>query len=117
MNKQTNKQTKKQTKKQTNDQKYRQLMAQASMPDPDPLKVGFYDATTDTMVAVEDWTTSIHMARFASVKMATMYQSGRHKMPSPIWCVWNKNDYASIFPLDGKARDEAFLNHVLTLLV
>ena len=108
-----NKQTKKQTKKQT----YEKLIAEASKPDPDPLQVGFYDSVTDSMVAVEPWTTSIHMARFASVEMATMYQSGRHRMPSPIWCVWNKKDYASIFPLDGKARDEAFLNHVLTLLV
>ena len=97
--------------------KYQKLMEQALKPDPDPLQVGFYDSVTDSMVAVEPWTTSIHMARFSDVQMATMYQTGRHKMPSPIWCVWNKNDYASIFPLDGKARDEAFLNHVLKLLV
>ena len=97
--------------------KYQKLMEEAAKPDPDPLKVGFYDATTDTMVAVEDWTTSIHMARFASVQMATMYQTGRHRMPSPVWCVWNKNEHASIFFLDEKPRDVAFLNHVLTLLV
>jgi hypothetical protein len=92
-------------------------MEEASKPNDDPLKVGFYDDSTDSMVSVEEWLDSIHMARFSSVQMATMYQTGRHRMPSPIWCVWNKNDYASIFPLDGKSRDEAFLNHVLTLLV
>lgn len=97
--------------------KYQKLMEQASKPDPDPLKVGFYDSATDSMVEVEHWPTSIHMARFSSVQMATMYQTGRHKMPSPIWCVWNQKEYASIFLLDEKPRDEAFLNHVLTLLV
>lgn len=83
----------------------------------DPLKVGFYDAPTDSMVAVEEWMESIHMARFASVQMAAMYQTGRHRMPSPVWCVWNQKEFASIFHLDDKPRDEAFLNHVLTLLV
>jgi hypothetical protein len=97
--------------------KYQQLMEQDSKPDTDPLKVGFYDSATDSMVAVEQWPDSIHMARFSSAQMATTYQTGRHRMPSPVWCVWNKNEHASIFLLDEKPRDVAFLNHVLTLLV
>lgn len=96
---------KKQTKKQTNEQTN------------DPLKVGFYDEVTDRMVAVEPWEASIENARASGVHLAALYQSGRHRMPSPIWCVWNKKDFASIFHLDDKIRDEAFLNHVLTLLV
>jgi hypothetical protein len=83
----------------------------------DPLKVGFYDLATGSMVEVEEWKDSIELARSASVQMAAMYQSGRHRMPSPIWCVWNKKEFASIFTLDDKPRDEAFLNQVLTLLV
>jgi hypothetical protein len=83
----------------------------------DPLKVGFYDASTDSMVSVEEWPGSIHVARASSVQMSLLYQSGRHRMPSPIWCVWNQKDHASIFTLDDKPRDEAFLNHVLKLLV
>jgi hypothetical protein len=97
----TNKETKKQTNKETND----------------PLKVGFYDLATGSMVAVEEWKDSIELARSASVQMAALYQSGRHRMPSPIWCVWNQKEFASIFTLDDKARDEAFLNKVLALLV
>ncbi len=83
----------------------------------DPLKVGFYDLATGSMVAVEEWTESIDLARATSVHMAAMYKTGRHRMPSPIWCVWNQKEHASIFTLDDKPRDEAFLNHVLTLLV
>ena len=83
----------------------------------DPLKVGFYDFKTGAMVAVEEWPESIHMARLSSVQMAAMYQTGRHRMPSQVWCVWNKKDYASIFFLDEKPLDEAFMNKVLALLV
>ncbi len=83
----------------------------------DPLKVGFYDLASGAMVEVEEWTDSIDLARSTSVHMAAMYQTGRHRMPSPIWCVWNKKEFASVFTLDDKPRDEAFLNHVLTLLV
>lgn len=98
-------------------QTYEQLMEEASKPNEDPLKVGFYDVLTDSMVAIEHWPESIHMARFSAVQMSDLYKSGRHRMPSPIWCVWNKKEHASIFTLDDKPRDEAFLNHVLKLLV
>jgi hypothetical protein len=92
-------------------------MIESAKPKEDPLMVGFYDAKTDSMVAVEEWPDSIHMARFSSVDMSILYKSGRHRMPSSIWCVWNKKEHASIFTLDDKPRDEAFLNHVLKLLV
>jgi len=97
----TKKQPTKQTKKQIDD----------------PLKVGFYDLAKDCMVEVEPWESSIENARASGVRLAALYQSGRHRMPSPVWCVWNQKDFASIFHLDDKPRDEAFLNHVLTLLV
>jgi len=96
-----NKQTNKQTKKQTND----------------PIKVGFYVEASDSMAAVEPWEASIDDARLIGVHLAAMYQTGRHRMPSPVWCVWNQKEYASIFHLDDKPRSEAFLNHVLTLMV
>jgi hypothetical protein len=96
-----NKQTNEQTNEQTND----------------PIKVGFYVEATDRMEAVEEWEGSIDLARSTGVHMAAMYQTGRHRMPSPVWCVWNQKEYASIFHLDDKPRDEAFLNHVLTLMV
>lgn len=83
----------------------------------DPLKVGFYDFKTCSMVSVEPWKESIELARLASVQMAAMYQTGRHRMPSQVWCVWNKKDFASIFFLDEKPLDEAFMNKVLALLV
>ena len=83
----------------------------------DSIKVGFYNPKTDSMVAVEEWPDSIQKARATSVYMTSLYKSGRHKMPSPFWCVWNQKEFASIFPLDGSQPDEAFLKHVLKLLV
>jgi hypothetical protein len=39
-------------------------------------------------------------------------------MPSPIWCVWDETEYASIFFLDDKpSGDEAFMNSILALMV
>ena len=83
----------------------------------DPIKVGFYVERDDRMVEVEDWPDTIEVARATMVKMAAMYQSGRHRMPSPVWCAWNQKEFASIFFLDDKVRGEAFCNHVLKLLV
>lgn len=83
----------------------------------DQLKVGFYDLKKGCMVEVEDWNESIELARAAGPQLAAMYQSGRHRMPSPVWCVWNQKEFASIFHLDDKPRDEAFHNKVLALLV
>jgi hypothetical protein len=82
------------------------------------MKVGFYDLKNHKMVEVEPWENSIHMARFASVGMTEMYLSGRHRMPSPIWCVWDETEHASIFFLDDKPiGDEAVLNSILKLMV
>jgi hypothetical protein len=49
--------------------------------------------------------------------MALMYQSGRHRMPSPVWCVWD-DDHASIFSLDDKPMDDvALLDSIRALMV
>ncbi len=96
---------------------YEKLISQPKTPDPDPLMVGFYDPASHTMVSVEIWTTNLFFARYSAIGMAKTYQSGAHCMPSSIWCVWNKTEVASIYPLDGKTYDEAFLNGILKLLV
>lgn len=80
------------------------------------MKVGFYDAKKHRMLEVEPWEYSLDDARMASVKMAMMYQSGRHRMPSPIWCVWSNPEECSIFLLDEKMRSQQFLDKVASLL-
>jgi hypothetical protein len=81
------------------------------------MKVGFYDKKKHRMVAVEPWTLGIQTARSASPRMALMYQSGRHRMPSPVWCVWD-DDHASIFSLDDKPMDDvALLDSIRALMV
>jgi len=81
------------------------------------MKCGFYDLKKRQMVEVEEWPDSLQSARVASAHMTALYLSGRHRMPSPIWCLWDGEDVNSIFLLDQKPRKEEVLNHVLTLLV
>ena len=81
------------------------------------MKVGFYDAKKHQMVAVEPWTESIHLARITAAHMTSLWQSGRHKMPSPIWCVWDGQEDCSIFLLDEKPRSDQFMDKVGSLLV
>lgn len=84
----------------------------------DPIKVGFYDKKTHSMLEVELWPHDIQAARVASAHMAVMYQTGRHRLPTEIWCAWNQTEYASIFFLDDKpSSDEAFMNSILALMV
>jgi hypothetical protein len=80
------------------------------------MKVGFYDSKKYRMVNVEKWEYSLEDARMASIQMATMYQTGKHRMPSPIWCVWQSSEECSIFLLDSKERSEQFLEKVSTAL-
>lgn len=80
------------------------------------MKVGFYDAKKHRMVEVEKWEYSRADARMAAVQMVAMYESGRHRMPSPIWCVWESSEECSIFLLDSKERSEQFLEKVSTAL-
>jgi hypothetical protein len=50
--------------------------------------------------------------------MALMYQSGRHRMPSPVWCVWDETGHVSIFFLDNQSvGDMAFMDSISELMV
>jgi hypothetical protein len=57
------------------------------------MKVGFYDQKTHSMVAVEPWTEDIQAARSAASVLALMYQTGRHRLPTPVWCVWDDDRF------------------------
>ena len=82
------------------------------------MKVGFYDKKKHAMVDVEVWTDGIELARASSVHMAGIYKTGKHRMPSPIWCVWDETEHASIFFLDQKpSSDQVLMNSILALMV
>jgi hypothetical protein len=82
------------------------------------MKAGFYDKKTHSMMSVEPWTEGIETARLASTHMALMYQSGRHRMPSPVWCVWDETGHVSIFFLDNQSvGDMAFMDSISELMV
>jgi hypothetical protein len=75
------------------------------------MKVGFFDVKTGVLLAVEDWNDSRSVAQVTAVQMTALFKSGRHRMPSPIWCVWDE-ETTSIFPLDGNIPSENLLNRV-----
>jgi hypothetical protein len=82
------------------------------------MKVGFYDDQEHRMTDVEPWTEPIENARAAAAMMASLYASGEHRLPSPIWCVWGgKKKLNSIFLLDEKPRSSRFYDKVMTLMV
>lgn len=80
------------------------------------ISVGFYDEQAHRMVEVERWDGSWTDARITSVKLTAIYQSGKHRLPSPVWCVWDEED-SSLFMLDEKFRDEDYCNKVEELMV
>ena len=81
------------------------------------MKVGFYESKKHRMVEVEPWTEGLELARVASAHMTALFESGRHRLPSPIWCLWDGADVCSVFLLDGKSRSEQFLDKVRSLRV
>lgn len=81
------------------------------------MKVGFYDSKKHRMVEVEPWNESLELARVASAHMTALFESGRHWLPSPIWCSWDGADICSVFLLDSKGRSEQFLEKVRSLMV
>ena len=81
------------------------------------MKVGFYDAKKHRMLEVEPWEEDLQHARASSVLMTQLFESGRHRLPSPIWCLWDGADVCSVFFLDSKNRSEQFLEKVRSLMV
>jgi hypothetical protein len=79
------------------------------------MKVGFYNDKTHTMVAVEPWDLGWEKARYTGVMLSSMYQSGRHRMPSPWWCAWDDDNF-SIFDLaDSQPKESAALDSIEAL--
>lgn len=76
------------------------------------LKVGFYDPKKKKMSDVEAWDSDLDEARLSAMFMTDLYMSGNHRMPSPIWCIWDDldNDVCSIFILDNKDKPESLFN-------
>ncbi len=76
------------------------------------MKVGFYDVKKRCMVSVEPWKFTMTDARIAAAQMTLMFSTGHHRLPSPIWCVWDGGKERSIFLLDEKPRPSSFLDEV-----
>ena len=64
------------------------------------LKVAFYDPSSDRLLQREKFGKDLAQARFTAVMLADVFASGRHRMPSPYWVVWDhKSDVLSVFYL------------------
>jgi hypothetical protein len=88
------------------------------------MKVGFYDKKNHKLLEVEKWEEGLQGARMASLHLSQVYQSGAHRMPSPIWCVWGSKDeldengeqICSIFLLDEVMPPEKVLDKAQLLM-
>jgi hypothetical protein len=81
------------------------------------MKVGFYDVKNRCMTHVEQLNLSIDDARFTAAQMTGLFLSGRHCLPSPVWCVWDASDIRSIFLLDELPRPADFYDQVALSMV
>lgn len=81
------------------------------------LKVAFYDHKTDSLVEVEDWQDSPDFITMTSVQMAAMYQSGRHRMPSDVWIVFDGSEVLRIFFLAEHPRCVSVVSERVKCLV
>jgi hypothetical protein len=53
------------------------------------MKCGFFDLEKGSMVEVEESEFSRHMGELVAMQLKTLWESGRHCMPSPYWCMWD----------------------------
>lgn len=64
------------------------------------MKFGFFDVKKGDMVEVEDAEFSSLFVTTTALQLSAMWQSGKHKLPSRIWCAWEGQDDFRIFMLD-----------------
>jgi hypothetical protein len=77
------------------------------------MKVGFFDPKKGDMVEVEDAEFSSLFVSTTALQLSTMWQSGKHKMPSRIWCAWYGQDDFRIFMLDGSLPTQSIADRAL----
>ena len=73
------------------------------------MKVGFFVPEKGVMVEVEKVDFSREHGVIAAAQMTALWRTGKHRLPSPYWCMWEGKDI-SVFPLSGVAPSEDVLN-------
>lgn len=77
------------------------------------LKVCFYVPDKDVLAEIEDWHDSADKLPYTSALMASIYQSGKHRMPSGIWVVFDGADVLRVFFLGARPRiDDALMDRI-----
>ena len=73
------------------------------------MKAGFFVPEKGVMVEVEKVKFSRDQGIIAAAQMRALWASGKHRMPSSYWCMWEGKDL-SLFPLAGGLPPEDVLN-------
>lgn len=73
------------------------------------MKCGFFDPKKGVMLEVEDAPFSREIAASAAGQMRLLWKSGKHRLPSPYWCVWD-DDKFSFFPLTSGIPSEELMD-------
>jgi len=74
------------------------------------MKVGFFDPKKGNMVEVEDAEFSSLFVSTTAMQLTAMWKTGKHKMPSRVWCAWDGQEDFRLFMLDGSLPTESMAN-------
>lgn len=67
----------------------------------------FYDPKKDRLVQVEAVTFGRQQMTLTALQLTALWESGRHRLPSPYWVCWSGGeDRGSIFLLDAHRKFE-----------
>jgi hypothetical protein len=73
------------------------------------MKCGFFDVEKGVMVEVEEWESSRELGAVTAASLKALWMSGKHRLPSPYWCLWD-DDRVSVFPLLPGFPDQGLLD-------
>jgi hypothetical protein len=70
------------------------------------VNVAFYDEKRRRLVQHEVVPFPRQSAPFAAIELGLQWQSGRHRIPAPLWVVWDKIDDLGVFDLKQVDSDD-----------
>jgi hypothetical protein len=65
------------------------------------MKAGFFVPEKGVMVEVETVDFSRSQGAIACAQMRVLWASGKHRLPSACWCMWDEEDFSFFYLAEG----------------